>query len=124
MKVKCELFKVNGQPLFAPDADVDMEYNDLDDEDSGRDESGVMHRIVVRYKLGKWSFIYDSITEEEKRIMESIFPDAPDFEFTHPARIDANTLAICRAYRSNYGISWRNARTGQWKNYKFNIVEC
>lgn len=124
MRPFAKQFRINGKPLFAPDADVAVSYSDLDGEDSGRDESGVMHRIVVRYKLGTWSFEYSHLTEEEKRYMEELFPEEPDFEFTHPDRRNAEKEVTCRAYRSNYGIVWHNARTGQWRNYKFNIIEC
>lgn len=118
------IFRINGKPIFAPDEDVAVSYSDLDADDSGRDESGYMHRIVVRYKLGTWSFEYSHITEEEKRYMETLFGDTPDFDFTHPDRLNANKEVTVKAYRSKYGLSWHNARTGQWRNYKFNIIEC
>lgn len=124
MRVLSDLFMINGMPMFAPDEDVDMSFEDLDSSDTGRDESGVMHRIVVRYKAGSYSFSYSSITEDERNYMESLFPDAPDFEFTHPDRLDSSRIVKCRAYRSKYSLSWKNARTGLWKNYKFNIIEC
>lgn len=124
MKSYALCFRVNGKPMFAPDADVAVSYTDLDGSESGRDEGGYMHRIVIRYKLGTWSFNYAEITEEERRYMESIFPDAPDFEFTHPDRLNPCKLVKTRCYRSNYGISWHNVVTGEYKNYKFNIIEC
>jgi hypothetical protein len=124
MRPFTNLFLINGKPMLAPDADVSVTYSDLDGEDSGRDESGVMHRVVVRYKTGTWSFVYSNLTEEEKRYMEELFPDAPDFEFTLPDRLRADKEVTIRAYRSNYGIAWHNAKTGLWGNYKFNIIEC
>lgn len=124
MRAKTELFLINGQPMLVPDAEVGVSYEDLDSSDSGRDESGVMHRIPVRYKVGSWSFTYSHLTEEEKQYMESLFPDAADFTFTHPDRLDSSVTVSCKAYRSKYGISWRNAKTGLWSNYSFNIIEC
>lgn len=124
MRAKTELFKINGVPMLAPDAEVGVSYEDLDSADSGRDESGIMHRVPVRYKVSSWQFSYGNLTEEEKRYMESLFPDAADFELTHPDRFDANKAVTCRAYRSKYSISWKNARTGTWQNYGFNIIEC
>lgn len=119
-----DLFKINGQPMPAPDAGVGFSYEDLDSDDSGRDESGYMHRFVIRYKVGTWSFSYATITEQEKNYLESLFPDAPTFSFTYPDRKNAGKPVTCQAYRSKYGISWYNAKDGLWKNYEFNIIEC
>ena len=124
MRATTNLFKINGKPMLVPDEEVGVSYEDLDDGDSGRDESGVMHRIPVRYKVGSWSFFYSHLTEAERRYMESLFPDAPEFDFTHPHRLDASRQTTCRAYRSKYGISWKNAVTGLWSGYSFNIIEC
>ena len=124
MREKTDLFQVNGMPLLVPDAQVGVSYEDLDSADSGRDESGVMHRIPVRYKVGVWSFSYSHLTEEEKAYMESLFPDSADFDFTHPSRLDAAVAEVTRAYRSKYAISWKNARTGLWSNYGFQIIGC
>lgn len=123
-RTKTDLFQINGKPMFAPDADVGFNYEDLDAADSGRDEGGYMHRIVVRYKVGSWSFVYASLTEAERQYMESLFPDAETFEFTHPDRLDASKSVTTTCYRSKCGFSWFNAKTGQWRNYKFNIIEC
>lgn len=124
MRETTELFLINGKPLLVPDSEVGVSYEDLDSADSGRDESGVMHRIPVRYKVASWSFSYEHLTEAEKQYMESIFPDAADFSFTHPSRTDASVAVTTRAYRSKYSISWKNARTGLWSNYSFKIIEC
>ena len=124
MRKKTELFKVNGMPMFAPDADVGFSYEDLEDGDSGTDEGGYLHRTVVRHKVGSWSFSFTDMTEEERQYMENLFPDNSDFEFTHPDRLDASIAVTTRAYRTGCSISWQNARTGLWRNYKFDIVEC
>jgi hypothetical protein len=124
MRAFVDFFLVNGKPMLAPDEEVALSYSDLDSDESGRDESGYMHRIVLRHKVATWSFVYSSLTEEEKRYMESLFDGLSEFEFTHPGRTDVSEKATTRCYRSSYGISWKNAVTGQWKNYKFNIIEC
>lgn len=124
MRKTTDLFLINGMPMLVPDAEVGVSYEDLDSADSGRDESGVMHRIPVRYKVGSWAFSYSHLTEEEKQYMEKLFPDAGDFDFTHPDRKDASLSVTSRAYRSKYGISWKNAKTGLWSNYSFHIIQC
>ena len=30
----------------------------------------------------------------------------------------------CTAYMSQYSAVWKNQRTGQWRNFKFNIIQC
>ncbi len=124
MRAKTELFTVNGKPMLAPDAEVAVNYEDLDSSDSGRDESGFMHRIVARYKVASWSFSYSALTEEEKQYMESLFPNSPTFTFGHPSRKNAGVMEQTTCYRSKYGISWQNAATGLWSGYSFNIIEC
>ena len=123
MREKTELFKVNGRPLLVPDAGVKIGYEDLDNSSSGRDEAGYMHREVVRYKVPNWEFSYEALTEEERQYMESLFPDAPTFTFTHPGRLNSEPEER-KCYRSKYSIAWQNARTGLWNGYGFKIVAC
>ena len=110
--------------MLVPDAEVAVSYEDLDAADAGRDESGFMHRIVVRHKVGSWKFEYAYLTEEEKQYMEGLFADAPTFSFQHPSRQNASVAEVSTCYRSKYGISWRNARTGLWSGYSFSIIAC
>lgn len=124
MRATTELFQINGVPMLVPDADVVVSYEDLDASDAGRDEAGYMHRILVRHKVGSWKFEYAHLTEEEKKYMENLFPEAATFQFQHPSRKDASVMEVTTCYRSKYSISWRNARTGLWSGYGFSIIEC
>ena len=124
MRGTTQLFQINGKPMLIPDAEVSVSYEDIDAADAGRDESGFMHRVPVRYKVASWNFSYDQVTEEEKRYMEDLFPDSGDFLFTHPDRKDAGVSREDRCYRSKYTISWRDAARGVWKGYSFSIISC
>lgn len=124
MRAYSTQFFVNDKPLLVPDEEVQCSYEDLDDAASGRDETGTMHRIVARYKVGSWAFSYAHLTEQEKQYMEGIFPDSPTFTFTHPSRHDAQVQENTVCYRSKYSLSWKNARTGLWNGYGFSIIEC
>lgn len=119
-----DLFLINGTPLLAPDEEVGFHYEDLDAADAGRDESGFMHRIMVRSKVGSWSFSYHHLTEAEKNYMEGLFGDAATFSFTRPSRLDASKREVSTCYRSKYSLAWKNARTGLWSGYSFHIIEC
>ena len=90
VRPKTERFQINGVPMLVPDAAVAVSYSDLDASDSGRDESGFMHRIVVRHKVGSWKFEYAHLTEEEKQYMENLFPDSANFLFCYPSRYNAD----------------------------------
>jgi len=124
MRATTELFKVNGMPLLLPDEEITVSYEDMDGPDAGRDESGVMHRKLVRSKVAAWKFSYSSLTEAEKQYMEQLFGDGATFSFTHPSRLCAQTPETTKCYRSQYSITWKNARTGLWSNYSFRIIQC
>lgn len=119
-----KLFFVDGSPILEPDEDLTFSYEDLDSSDSGRDESGMMHRYVIRHKVGSWSFSYGFLTEAERAHMENIFGNKSTFRFKRPDPTDSTKFVTTECYRSKYSISWKNAKTGLWKNYKFNIIEC
>lgn len=119
-----DLFKVNGVRMLAPDNEQNFNFEDIDAADAGRTEDGYMHRNPVRYKVGTWSFSFAKISEQDKRYIESLFPDEATFEFTHPDRKDSSITVTTTCYRSKYSLSWYSARDGVWKNYSFNIIEC
>ena len=118
----CENFMVADKALLIPDEGVEVKQTDLDSSDTGRDESGIMHRQVVRRRVRTWSFVYSHLTSEEYQYMESLFNGQDQFEFTFP-NPDGST-GKCNAYCSNNSITINNIRTGIYKNYKFNIIEC
>lgn len=124
MRPTTDLFTVNGRPMLVPDSQVSVSYEDLDSADAGRDEAGYMHRILVRSKIPSWSFSYSHLTEAEKQYMEGLFGEAATFRFGHPSRLDAAQTEFTQCYRSKYGISWQNARTGLWAGYSFQIIGC
>lgn len=124
MRAFSEDFFINGVPMLVPDEDVSHSFEDLDDAAAGRDESGYMHRIPVRCKVGVWVFSYAFLTDEELRYMEQLFGEAATFVFTHPARLDSTVQEDTTCYRSKYSLSWKNARTGLWTGYGFHIIQC
>ena len=113
---------IDGEPILTPDEDLEMEYNDLDSAESGRDESGVMHRILLRPGVRKLTLHYGSLTREEYRYMAGLFGGKADFAVTY--RDHDGEESQFRAYRSGHSITVRNARTGLYKNYKLTLIEC
>ena len=117
-----EDYLVDGVPMLIPDVDVELTFTDLDDSDSGRDESGVMHRIVVRERVRSWAFQYSWLTAEEYVYMTNLFAGKGAFTFRFK---DADGVwKNCRAYCSNHSITFHDAALGVYKNLKFSIIEC
>lgn len=113
---------INKKPILTPDCNISLDCNDLDDPDSGRDESGVMHRIVLRRKVKSISLSYSVLSDVEYRYMESLFDGLDEFTVEY---LDRNGLiAEFTAYRSKHSITFHNMNTGVYKNYKFNLIEC
>ena len=124
MRQKVDFYQVDGQPMPAPDEEPEFSFADLDASDSGRDESGVMHRIVVREKVGTWRFSYAHLSDEDLAYLRNLFAGKAQFTFTHPVFGSSNATESCTAYMSQYSAVWKNQRTGQWRNFKFNIIQC
>lgn len=122
MNTVTELFKINGQPMLAPDAGVEVSYSDLDAADSGRDESGFMHRLVVRHKIPTWQFSYSHLTADEYAYMRSILPQEGTFAFTYPSE-DGQQETV-EAYLSKYTVLWQDLNLGSYRNLKFSIIGC
>lgn len=115
-------FLIDGQPILAPDEDIQIIYEDLDSEDSGRDESYVMHRIVVREGVKKIPLSYAFLNRDEYRYMESLFKGKPSFLVE--CRDESGAPLSFIAYRAKRSITVSNVKTGLHKNYNFNIIEC
>lgn len=119
-----ELYKINGKPMPAPDAGVEMSFEDLDAAESGRDEAGFMHRIVVRHKVGVWSFTYSHLTKQEYAYLLSILPTGGSFYFTRPVPGQEERQEQSLCYLSGYSLAWYSAKTGHYRDLKFSIIEC
>ena len=124
MRATTDLFMINGVCMLAPDENVEISAEDIDASDSGRDESGVMHRFVVRRGVRKWTFSYAYLTQEEYGYMERLFAGKGTFCFTYPDCTDGGKPKEITAYRSKHGILWQSAATGQFRNYQFHIIGC
>lgn len=113
---------IDGEPILVPDADVEMEYSDLDSPETGRDEAGIMHRIVLRQDVRKFILTYDTLTREEYRYLRSLLAGKSEFTVTY--RDHDGQIARFRAYSAGHSITVRNARTGLYKHHKLSIIEC
>lgn len=117
-----EDFKIDGNPMPVPDAEVELSHQDLDAGSTGRDESGVMHRIRIRPRVKTWQFQYAYLDKETFSYLEDLLSQNDVFTFTYPDK--DGTAKECQCYCTKTSISYKNTRTGMYSNYKFNINEC
>ncbi len=115
-------FLIDGKPILTPDAGMELSREDLDSAESGRDESGVMHRFVLRYGVRKWSPSYAVLTEEEYVYMLSLIQGKSEFRVTY--RDETGTRKSGVAYCSKTSILLYDQKAGLYKNFKLNIIEC
>lgn len=117
-------FLMDGKPFPLPDQGVEMSFEDLDHADAGRDESGFMHRMVVRRKVGCWNFSYSYLTQPMYQEILERMPQKGSFVFSYPDPMDPTRYKETEAYLSRYGIVWQDAATGLYRNLKFSVIEC
>lgn len=108
---------IDGKPLLVPDEDVKITRNDLDTDDAGRDESGVMHRDVAREKVRTWEFPYSVLTSNEYEYIQSLIAGKPEFPVSFWGE-------EATAYCSNNSVLLRNANTGDYRDFVLKIIEC
>lgn len=108
---------IDGAPILIPDQNIKISRTDLDSEDSGRDESGAMHRIPVRYRVNTWEIPYSFLKEDEYEYLISLMEGKSEFAFT----IFGGTYT---AYCSSDAVTVRDAETGDYRDFTLKIIEC
>lgn len=108
---------IDGLPLPCPDAGVIIAKNDLDSEDTGRDESGYMHRLVVRYGVKTWEFPYAVISAADFAYIESLIANKPEFQVDFWG---VTTTAYC----AKLSATIANVVTGDYRDVTLKIIEC
>jgi len=111
------VYAVDGEPMLAPDADVEVSEQDLDGASAGRDEGGFMHRVVVRHKVRTWSFTYSLLSAEELAYLQNLFAWKATFRFAFDG-------GECTAYCARRSVRLHDRTRGVYKALRFDIIEC
>lgn len=122
MRKLYEGFKIDDSPLPLMDAGIELTMEDLDSEESGRDESGVMHRIVLREKVKTWTIHYSVLQLQEYRYILSLFRGKPTFTVT--MLDEYGVLRQYQAYCSKLSATHHDRKRGIYKNMSIKIIEC
>ena len=115
-------FLIDGKPVLMPDEGVSISASDMEAEDSGTDESGVLHRFLLLEKVLSFSLSYDTLTHEEYRYTRALIQGKSSFgvKYRDP---DGKQIKLT-AYCSGYSLALHNVRLGLYKGLKFDIQEC
>lgn len=108
---------IDGKPILVPDRDVEISRADIDAEDSGRDETGVMHRFVLRERVKTWTLSWGHLDAEEYNYMTGLVAGKPEFTLTIFGE-------VFTAYCSNDTVALRNIVTGHYTGFSMKIIEC
>lgn len=114
-------WKVNSNPIYIPDADISVEFNSLASEDSGRDESGVMHITWIRTNIRKMVIKYALMTEEELNYMVELV-QGKEYTFTF---VDVGGVHTMEAYTSTVTATLYTTFNGIniYKDVSFSVIE-
>lgn len=112
---------IDGTPMLMPDAGVAIEFNDLISGDSGRDEAGYTHNIVLREEVKTWRFVYSWLTAEEYTYVRSLLRGKHNFPFTF--KDEAGNPQTVMAHCQQKNVSYWSARRGLYKDIQFEIIE-
>lgn len=113
---------IDGSPMLSPDEGIQMQKSNVECSDSAEDESGFYHPILLRTDVHVWSFTYSVLDAEEYSYMDGILRGKGSFTFSYPD--SDGRVKSCTARCRQTSVSWMNARTGQRRNYRFDILEC
>ena len=117
MRALDTVFAVDGEAILAPDANVELNEQDLDGASAGRDEGGYMHRVVVRHKVRTWSFTYSLLTAQELQYLRRLFDGKATFRFSFDG---GETTAYCARRQ----VQLCDRSRGVYKALRFDIIEC
>ena len=131
-------YQVDGRPILNPDQDIEVTLTDIYSNDSGMDESGVDHRVLIRPNVHTWVIKYSFLAEDEFLYMTGLFQGRvaslealkkhvdrgmSKFTFTYEERnYTAFEIRSCSAYCQDVTYTYRN-RKGMYINVAFKICE-
>ena len=117
MRAYDTLYKVDQAPMLAPDAGVNLSWNDIDGDAAGRDAAGYLHRQVLRSGVRTWEFTYSHLSEQELHYLNGLFAGKPTFAFTCEG-------GVVTAYCAKREATLYDRTHGLYTGMKFSVIEC
>lgn len=105
--------------VLPPPMTYSVEYNDLDSDDTGRSEDGLLHRKRVRHGVAKIKIGWEQLsTDNLNTILNAIAPDSFSVVYYF------GTQKTATMYAGNQSCELRRVNNNQAKwNLSFNLIE-
>lgn len=127
MLKRTSLLQIDGQPLPEPTETANIQFSDVESDDSGADEMGVYHREVLRFGVLSCTLTYGYITNEDCAYLLGLLQNKTTFQFTCPvssAETDVTQTITRTCYCANYGAALQRLKAGVWRDMELKIREC
>ena len=115
-------FMIDGQPVPAPDAGVQLKREDVESEASGMDDRGVYHRFVLRPRVKKWTLRYCLLTQQEMQYLQSLFDGKETVTVRY--RQPDGSYGSCRAWCGCDSGALVDSQQALWKDFVLTVCEC
>ena len=124
---KTTLLQIDGNPLPEPTEAAEIKFTDVESEDSGKDETGVYHREILRFGVLSCTSTYSHLSNEECAYLFRLLENKSTFRFTCPISSDSRNVeqTVTRTcYCTDHGAALQRLKAGVWRDAKLQIQEC
>lgn len=124
---KTTLLQIDGNPLPEPTEAAEIKFTDVESEDSGKDETGVYHREILRFGVLSCTLTYSHLSNEECAYLFHLLENKSTFRFTCPISSDSRNVeqTVTRTcYCTDHGAALQRLKAGVWRDAKLQIQEC
>ncbi len=122
MRKLSTIYKINGQAIYDPDFDAQVDLDSLVGEGSGRTDDGIMHIEWIRPEIRKVYIKYSALTDAE---IADILSKVQGKEYTLTYKDPILGIHTIDCYTSNSSALLYSAvlYNGLWRNVTFNCIE-
>ena len=120
--MQTNIYQINGNPMPAPDENVQMRYEDMGDQ-SLMDESGFLHKNALRRGVTTWVLHYSSLPRQQRDYLMGLL-EGNTFYFTHPGRLNPAFPEESLCYLAGCSENLQSAVTGVYRDVTVTVRQC
>lgn len=117
-----DTWKINGQAIYEPALDTEINYTSLSAEGSGRNAQGVMKNKFIRSSMVKVSIKYGALTAEQTGDIIRLV-QGQEFDLTYPDPVRGVRTVRCYCAESGGKLYSAVLYNGLFRDVTFNCIE-